>query len=234
MSEAGPPLHAPQSLGRPPAEVSADPPPSALMLLRLRPGLPETEVQLNRELYFCLLTANRELFPENEIAPVPECNNQPDPNDESRAKREHKRPDFQWIYIDRYEPDPHRSSKQFVVECKRLGNSGRADWVLNLNYVTLGIRRFHDPVWAYAQRFPSGAMVGYWQNTDAQQLLDEVNAETRNHHLPALILEGPWNLNDVSQLAHVFDRPVPISPFTLQHLWIDLRNAPDSGPSSRS
>ena len=116
----------------------------ALWLLRQFQDLPETEVELNRQLYFCLLKATRELYPEDEIAPITECNNQPDPDDEARAKREQKRPDFQWIYLDRYESDPHRSSKQFVVECKRLGKSSRSDWVLNLNYVNHGINRFRD------------------------------------------------------------------------------------------
>lgn len=102
----------------------------ALSLLRQRHDLFKTEVDLNRLLYSCLLTASRDLYPEDEIAPIMECNNQPDLDDEARAKREQKRPDFQWIYLDRYESDPQRSSKQFVIECKRLGKALRADWIL--------------------------------------------------------------------------------------------------------
>lgn len=97
----------------------------ALSLLQEEEDLPETEIELNRRLYFCLLAASRELYPDDEIAPVTECNNQPDPDDEARAKREQKRPDFQWIFLDRYESDPQRSSRQFVVECKRLGKPSR-------------------------------------------------------------------------------------------------------------
>ena len=78
----------------------------ALRLLRMEKDLPESETDLNRRLYFCLLTASRELYPTNSVAPELECNNQPDPDDESRVAREHKRPDFQWAYLDRYEPDP--------------------------------------------------------------------------------------------------------------------------------
>jgi hypothetical protein len=136
----------------------------ALALLRQILDLPGTEIELNRHLYFCLLAASRKLYPEDEIAPISECNNQPDPDDEARAKREQKRPDFQWIYLDRYESDPQRSSKQFVVECKRLGKAVRSDWVLNVNYTNHGIGRFREPEWAYAKRAPSGAMVGYWQS----------------------------------------------------------------------
>ncbi|MFZ0771584.1 MAG: hypothetical protein WCA49_15495 [Candidatus Sulfotelmatobacter sp.] len=162
----------------------------ALVLLRQIQDLPETEVDLNRHFYFCLLTATRELYPEDQIAPITECNSQPDPDDEARAKREQKRPDFQWVYLDRYESDPVRSSKQFVVECKRLGIALRADWVLNSNYTNHGITRFHEPEWAYAQRFPSGAMVGYWQSMEANAVLGEVNEGCRKKSLPDLILSG--------------------------------------------
>ena len=195
----------------------------ALLMLRQSRSLPETETDLNRLLYFCLLKASRELYPENELAPTPECNNQPDPDDEARAKREQKRPDFQWIYLDRYEADPMRSSKQFVVECKRLGKPPRANWVLNLNYTNHGIQRFKDPKHAYAKRFPSGAMVGYWQSMKAEQVLEEVNKECHKSDLPDLILMGNWTTGGVSRLDHTFERPFDVSPFRLGHLWIDLR-----------
>jgi hypothetical protein len=206
----------------------------AMLLLRLDHDLPESEVELNRRLYNCLLVASRELYPDDDIAPVMECNNQPDPDDEARIAREQKRPDFQWIYLDRYESDPHRSSKQFVVECKRLGESSRADRVFNVNYVNHGIGRFRDPKWAYAQRFPAGAMVGYWQSMEGMHVLNEVNDESRKNSLPDLVLIGTWNLRAVSRLDHVFDRPFEVSPFRLHHLWIDLRGQPDSSPSSEA
>src|ERR1700704_5643396 len=85
----------------------------ALLILRTQTILQESECDLNRQLYFCLLTASRELYPKEDIAPIQECKNQPDLDDDIRAKREQKRPDFQWIYLDRYESDPRRSSKQF-------------------------------------------------------------------------------------------------------------------------
>jgi hypothetical protein len=193
------------------------------MLLRLNEDAPESEIDLNRCLYFCLLVAQREFYPDDEIGPDLECNNQPDPDDEARVAREFKRPDIQWIYTDRYEPDPHRSRKQFVVECKRLGMSARADRVFNVKYVRDGINRFRDAMWGYAQRFPSGAMVGYWQSMEGEQVLNEVNAESRRNSLPDLTPEG-WNVGAVTRLEHVFDRPFDASPFRLRHLWIDLRN----------
>jgi hypothetical protein len=197
----------------------------ALVLLRATEKLPETEVELNYRFYFCLLEASRELYPENEIAPISESNNQPDPDDEVRAKRLLKRPDFQWIYLDRYEADAQRSSKQFVVECKRLGKSTRTDWVYNVNYTNHGIQRFREPDWAYAKRFQSGAMVGYWQSMEGDPLLGEIHEESRKKPLPDLLLLGVWKTGEVSRLEHTFTRSFEISPFRLHHLWLDLRPA---------
>ncbi len=196
----------------------------ALSLLQDDDDLPETEVELNRRLYFCLLAASRELYPDDEIAPVTECNNQPDPDDEARAKREQKRPDFQWIFLDRYEPDSKRSSKQFVVECKRLGKPARADWVLNLNYSNQGIARFWDPEWAYAKLMQSGAMIGYWQSMDEEDVLLDVNGGCKTNSIPELVLVGAWNPGSTSRLEHILERSFDISPFRLHHLWADLRS----------
>lgn len=203
----------------------------AVRLLRQIQDLPEAEVDLNRHLYFCLLAASRELHPQDELAPIMECNNQPDPDDETRAKREQKRPDFQWIYLDRYESDPQRSSKQFVLECKRLGKAVRADWILNLNYTNHGIRRFQEAEWAYAKRVPSGAMVGYWQSMGANDVLSEVNDGCRQNSLPDLTLTGAWNPGGTSRFEHSFERPFDVSPFRLHHLWIDL-SLPESQAGS--
>jgi hypothetical protein len=47
----------------------------ALQFPRQRGPFPTSEIELNREFYFCLLTASRELYPDDEIAPVTECSN---------------------------------------------------------------------------------------------------------------------------------------------------------------
>jgi hypothetical protein len=197
----------------------------ALALLRQSQNLPESEVELNRQLHFCLLQASRELYPEDEIAPISECNNQPDPDDEARVKREQKRPDFQWIYLDRYEANPLRSSKQFVVECKRLGIALRTDWILNRNYTKHGVGRFREAEWSYAKGASSGAMVGYWQSMEAGDVLTEVHEESRAKSLPDLILLDGWKPGNVSRLEHAFERSFQLSPFRLHHLWVDLRPA---------
>ena len=184
--------------------------------------LPVTEIELNRLLYFHLLWASRELYPEDVVPPVTECNNQPDPDDPARARREHKRPDFQWIYLDRYEPSPERSSRHFVVECKRLGEAPRRDWVLNVNYVEYGVRRFLDPEWAYAKGARSGAMVGYWQSMLGEDVLREINAGCRLRSIPRLVPIGSSSTNGVRKFDHDITRMFPVSPFKLHHLWIDL------------
>ncbi|HMN15950.1 MAG TPA: hypothetical protein PKD55_26845 [Bellilinea sp.] len=195
----------------------------ALVLFRQRDSFPESEVELNREFYFCLIAASRELYPDDEVAPVTECCNQPDSDDGARARREQKRPDFQWIYLDRYESDPQRSSKQFVVECKRLGDPPRADWVLNLNYIGHGIARFRHPEWAYAKRAGSGAMIGYIQTMEPPTILLAVNTGCRSQSFPDLSPVGSWETGGTTRLDHSFDRSFEISPIRLHHFWIDLR-----------
>lgn len=202
----------------------------ALAIFRQRASFPESEVELNREFYFCLITASRELYPEDEVAPVTECCSQPDSDDRARARREQKRPDFQWVYLDRYEYDPHRSSKQFVVECKRLGNPPRSDWILNRNYIEHGIARFRHPDWAYAKRSESGAMIGYIQTMTPPAILLEVNAECRNKSFPDLTPASAWLIGGTTQLDHAFKRAFKISPVRLHHFWVDLRVV-DSGPN---
>ncbi|MEY9536897.1 hypothetical protein [Sinorhizobium fredii] len=194
-----------------------------LAILQQRESFPESEVELNREFYFCLIEASRDLYPDDEVAPVTECCNQPDPDDDARARREQKRPDFQWIYLDRYEPDPQRSSKQFVVECKRLGDPPRSDWILNLNYIEHGIARFRHPDWAYAKRAESGAMIGYIQSMTPPAILADVNIECRSRSFPDLTPEGAWLTGETTRLDHVFERGFEVSPIRLHHFWIDLR-----------
>ena len=192
----------------------------------LREGSPTgDENALNRELYFCLLRASRELDPEGIFPPpVAECCNQPDADDLVRANRESKRPDFTWAYMDPHEPDPRKSSMQFVLECKRLGIPTNPQWILNSNYVEHGISRFVDPHWGYAQQFPSALMVGYWQTMENSSLLAEINGHLVSKSLPQLLLsQEDSTISAVTQLEHTLSRTFPISPFRLKHLWLDLR-----------
>ncbi len=206
----------------------------ALLLLKQTSSLPTQEESLNRLLYARLLEASRELYPEDDIAPVYECNNQPDLEDEVRSSREGKRPDFQWIFLDRYEPDPHRSSKQYVVECKRLGSPERQTWVFNANYVLNGAMRFKNADWGYGKRFASGAMIGYLQSMEPDDVLSEVNATAFAAGLPGSTFTTPWNRSLVNVMEHVLTRPFAVSPFRLGHLWIDLRPESTTCPTDES
>jgi hypothetical protein len=136
----------------------------ALRLLAREGDLPVVENGINRRLYFCVLRAIREIHTQGTDLvsyPIYEGNNQPDVSDEERAAREGKRPDLQFGFIDHQEPNPDASAKQYVVECKRLGESGRSDWVLNRNYVEHGVVRFRDVEYGYGKSRSSGAMIGY-------------------------------------------------------------------------
>jgi hypothetical protein len=150
----------------------------ALSILQSKVGIGQSEVDLNRELYFCLLEANRQQWTMGkgfDHPPVGEGKNPPCPDDEQRARRESKIPDFLWSLIDHTEPDPKRSAHHFIIECKRLGKKPRADWVLNENYVQHGILRFITVEHGYAKGENSGAMVGYLQSMDFDNILNEVN-----------------------------------------------------------
>jgi hypothetical protein len=162
----------------------------ALQLLRDRRPYPTSEWDLNRELHFCLLEANSELWLTRRggfaYPPNPEAKNAPDPSDARRASREHKIPDFQWSYIDHAASDPRAGARYYCIECKRLGSSGRGDWVLNSNYVEHGIARFIEIEHGYGKSVSSGAMVGYIQNTTFTSIHSEVNAAAKARGLPAI------------------------------------------------
>jgi hypothetical protein len=97
----------------------------------------QSETRLNRDLYFCLLEANRVMWKSGkggfDHPPTPEGKNPPDPDDDYEARREKKIPDFYWSFIDNLAPDPRHSGRFFVIECKRLGKPKRANWIFNEN-----------------------------------------------------------------------------------------------------
>src|SRR5437660_1382944 len=103
---------------------------AALAILQSKVGLAQSEIDLNRELYFCLLEANRQQWALGngfDHPPISEAKNPACPDDEHRVRRENKIPDFQWGYINHTELDPRYSARYFVLECKRLGKQPRAD-----------------------------------------------------------------------------------------------------------
>src|SRR5450432_1826953 len=104
----------------------------ALILLKERDDLIANEVDLNRKLFFCFKRAAYKLGL-NYHLPTPEGNNPPYEDNERRAVRENKRPDFYWQFCDDAVDDPKWCDRRFVLECKRLGTPGSSspNWILN-------------------------------------------------------------------------------------------------------
>lgn len=200
----------------------------ALSILQAEAHPDESEIDLNRQLYFCLLRANRELYESTGEAfdhqPTPEAKNPPDPDDEQRAKRENKSPDFLWGFIDHSAPDATRGARNFYIECKRLGKPKRSDWPFNKNYIQHGVLRFVTKEHAYAKGEKAAAMVGYIESMDFDDILGEVNKAASDASVPNL--DGPlggWQISGTSSLYHHLIRPFKISPFYLHHFWVDIR-----------
>lgn len=200
----------------------------ALELLKTEDDLDVCEDKLNRRLLFRIREANAQFLKKGEGVPWPimyEANNQPDADDEQHSLREGKRPDFQWGLVDQSEKDPLRQDKFYVIECKRLGKPVTKDWIFNENYVQHGILRFVNAEHGYGKSVPSGAMVGYIRSMTSEDILTEVNGHAARANLRKLRLsDDTWTAKGVSRLEQTLDRPeVPPSPFSLRHLWVDLR-----------
>jgi len=200
----------------------------ALEMLREDGDLDINEDGLNRKLCRRILRANRIFWDQGEgipSIPMYEAHNQPDANDEERARREDKKPDFQWGLFDYSEPDLDKSAKIYVIECKRLGTPITKSWVFNKNYVKNGIIRFLKAEYGYGKSVSSGVIVGYIRSMDFQDILSEVNSCAEEESLPEIMLSSDeWNEEGVSRLEEELQRPeVSPSPFNLRHLWADLR-----------
>lgn len=199
----------------------------ALLLLSTKINLLPSEVELNRQLYFCLLEANSQLLAQRrgfEHPPISEAKNPPHWDDEHHTLRENKIPDFLWGYIDQTELDSRRQAKHFIIECKRLGNPTRKDWILNQNYVNYGVLRFIQAGHAYAISEKSAAMVGYVESMDFDDILGQINDAGALVSLPVLAppLNG-WTSQGLSRLEHTLDRSFLNSSLSLRHFWIDIR-----------
>ncbi|MCE2718047.1 MAG: hypothetical protein ACK57R_13400 [Dolichospermum sp.] len=202
----------------------------ALKMLSEKPTLPLEENNLNRELYLCANRVNGMLLKENrgqgiESTLMYESKNQPDPDDKTRTKREDKIPDFQWGFCDCKEADPDRMTKYFIIESKRLGSPSSSTWIFNKNYVVNGIKRFVDPEWGYGKSSHSGAMIGYIQDMELQNILEEVNTNAVSELLPDIQLSSDGEQPDITRLDQRLEREqIQPTPFDLRHLWVDLKH----------
>jgi len=182
---------------------------------------PASEVALNREMYWCILTAQRELSAQGRapLAPViPEGRNPPAASDAQRTARENKIPDFQWGLTDDHVTDVRMSARHFVVECKCLFRPRRRDRIYTEQYVVAGVRRFVTTEHGYGMGSCDGAMVGYVHGLTFDEALAEVGAHVALEGLPPVVERGRRGERGI-EMTHPLERPFEDSPFELAHLW---------------
>lgn len=186
----------------------------ALLILRRRPDLVEEEKSLNKILRLCFRSANYKL--KFEYFPALDAEND-----------EGNRPDLSWSFFNDLATNPEECEICFALECKRLGRKTKGGWNLNEQYVLEGILRFFKKEKGYGERIEIGAMVGYIQDSEFDDILHEVNENLSIHEpsIPSLTLsiEG-WLNQEVSRLQHIFQRSSNPASFLLQHFWIDMRD----------
>jgi hypothetical protein len=196
----------------------------ALLELRSMAVLPEGENALNGKLHECLRRAAKKVRRNGPYSNVGyESPQQPYGESEESTRRLKACPDFVWGFVDHQEPDALLSAREFVIECKRLRHASPS-WKYNESYVEDGIQRFVSLDKKYGIGVASGAMVGYWQSMEAESVLREINDALTECSLPSLALSNSERqTKGVNKLKHKFKRSFPVSPFTLEHLWVDVR-----------
>ena len=125
-------------------------------------------------------------------------------------------PDFQFSIIDN-----EKNQIDYDIEAKRVRvKDGTSKMDHCKAYVINGINRYVKGV--YGQSVPFGAMLGYVQNSQLPDLLDEVNRSLIAQSQPVINLLGKWKEKGVSFLGHLLNRN-PSDGFTLSHIWADFR-----------
>ncbi|SRR6266851_6011420 len=196
----------------------------ALLLLRQRNDLVKDEKKLNRLLYFCIEEANL-----NFGLPLPayDAHNPPHSEDEQKAKREDNLPDFYWTLMD-HEANYNSWYRTFALECKRLDKKSKSsNWEYTEQYVMAGILRFFLEEKGYGKGCETGAMAGYIQDMEFDQILEEVNSHLTTHgpSIPHLAIPtDAWQRQGVSYLNHAFNRSYIPMYFSLQHFWLDMKD----------
>lgn len=135
------------------------------------------------------------------------------------------RPDFTCKLINELATCPEEYEISFHIECKRLGSPTSANWILNENYVTNGIKRFDCGLHEYGKRASSGMMVGYIISMSPEKILDEVNTHQRQHCHYNPAIEFEFAKGNVQQYRQKLNRKnLQPEVFKLIHLWVDLRS----------
>jgi hypothetical protein len=197
----------------------------ALLRLRNHPNLEEQEDLISRSLYYYIQEAQAELEDSGVVLNfnfVYHAHNQPLSSDTTPTNRENKIPDFICGMRNHLELNPFMRSRNFVIECKRLGNPTPS--VTNKKYVSEGILRFCTEEHGYGKGEKTSAMLGYVQRMGFEEILREVNNYVTIETLLPINLIGTWQEKGVSQLTQVIERVINPSTFTLLHIWVDLRD----------
>jgi hypothetical protein len=181
------------------------------------------ELELNRLLFVAIANASRQLHHETGASfdYLPTYDGLQVPLGAATAEAsERKRPDFAWTLLDHSAPSGLDGCREFVVECKRLGDKP-GDATLSRRYVDNGVRRFVDPGHRYGLRGTSGVMVGYIQQSDVDTILRQVRDRLNHHSLADVVEEQPRH--HPIKLQHMLVRVFGINPFLLFHYWCDVR-----------
>lgn len=203
----------------------------ALVKLRKSKTLPTDEVPLNDYLYtymrevWCRLPLREK---PNNFSLVPNSENPPRVRGEIGLNFTRKKPDFQWILSDPAQKDPIKAVKNYTIECKRLGDKTASGWNLLKEYVGNGIVRFLSEEHSYGRGATSGAMIGYIQNMELDDILSQINQVIdgeKKYQIPAIVFY-PWrNSQDkIEEGSHALARKFTPLSFILHHFWVDLRN----------
>jgi hypothetical protein len=186
----------------------------ALVILRNRADLVKDEKPLNNILRLCFKSANFKFG--FDYFPALDAEN-----------TEGNRPDLTWSLRNDLATNPEECEICFALECKRLGKKTSNNWELNEQYVLEGILRFFKKEKGYGEGIEIGAMVGYIQDWEFDDILHEVNKNIVNHEpsIPTLSLPiNGWENQGISYLQHIFQRSSIPSTFSLEHFWIDIRD----------
>jgi hypothetical protein len=193
----------------------------ALQMLAQDPGPQDHEDEINRRLYRML---NRATYQYNRreddevSAIIYEGRNTPAYDDEQRQLREHKRPDFQWAWIDEYASNPDDARRELILECKRLRGTTNRRVFCEL-YISHGVCRYTAQALGYGKGQRSGAMVGYLQQISITDALAAVNAAATVRGVNELEVTATHG-EDRASLEHQLVRGFAVSPYRLRHRWI--------------
>ncbi|KFD41491.1 hypothetical protein DK28_0208705 [Peptococcaceae bacterium SCADC1_2_3] len=150
---------------------------------------------------------------------------QPVSDSELKGGKVRKRPDFTCKLTNPFADCPSEHEIPFHIECKRLGSPTSANWILNKNYVTNGIKRFDCRSHEYGKRASSGMMVGYIISMSPEKILDEVNTRQKQHCHYNPAVEFKFVKENVQQYRQELNRKnLKPEMFKLIHLWVDLRS----------